>query len=475
MQFEEYAAQDALGLAALISTGEVSADEVLDAALTAVEARDPSLRAFTGVYADRARAAVASGLPGGCFRGVPFALKDLWTAWTGTPTGNGSNLLGGIVAEHDDELVRRAIASGLVVMGRTTTPELGLSPTTEPLISGPTRNPWSTDRSAGGSSGGAAAAVAAGLLPLAHATDGGGSIRIPASRCGLFGLKPTRGRVPSGPARGEGWAGLSAHHVVTRTVRDSAAALDVLAGPEPGQPYAAPPVSRPFADEVGRPPGQLRIGLCLDAPNGAPVDPEVRAAVERSAKRLEALGHHVGVVAFPVSADQLAAVQATIITANVAASIDARLEQLGRAQQEGDVEPVTAAFAEWGRLATARQYLEAVQTMHAIGRAAARQLTDLDVLLTPTCGDLAPPLGLLAGDDLDRFVGAVGPSGAFTSLANASGQPAMSVPLDRAADGTPIGTQLIGRFGEEALLLRLAAQLEAAHPWPLLAPLPVDA
>lgn len=475
MQFQEYATQDALGLAALVRSGEVTPEEVLDAALSAVDAFDPTLHAFTGVYADRARSVIAKGLPDGCFRGVPFALKDLWTAWTGTPIGNGSRLLGGTVAEHDDELVRRALASGLVVMGRTATPELGLSPTTEPLATGPTRNPWNTHRSAGGSSGGAAAAVAAGLLPLAHATDGGGSIRIPASRCGLFGLKPTRGRVPSGPARGEGWGGLSAHHVVTRTVRDSAAALDVLAGPEPGQPYAAPPVHGPFADEVGRSPGPLRIGFCLDAPNGAPVDPEVRAAVLRSAERLESLGHRVESVSFPVSADQLAAVQGTIITAHVAAVIDERLELLGRAQREDDVEPVTAAFAEWGRMATARQYLQAVQAMHAIGRAAARQLTDLDLLMTPTCGDLAPPLGLLAGDDLERFVGAVGPSGAFTSLANASGQPAMSVPLDRAADGTPIGTQFVARFGAEALLLRLAAELEAAHPWPLLAPFPVSA
>lgn len=469
MQVSEYTELDALALAALVRAREVTPHEVLDAALAAAETLDPQVGAYAALHEDRARSAIDAGLPEGVLTGVPFALKDLWTSWRGTATTNGSRLFAGCVADCDDEVVRRYAAAGLVLFAKTKTAELGVSPTTEPALHGPVRNPWDVTCSAGGSSGGAAAAVAAGLLPFAHATDGGGSIRIPASRCGLFGLKPTRGRVSAAP-RGDGWSGLSVQHVVSRSVRDSAVALDVAAGPADGDPYAAPPQSASYLKELDRSPKLLRVGLCTDSLNGAPVDEQVRAAARRTAQRLAALGHEVLEVRWPVSAEVLAAAQGGIIPAQVAAAVDARLAALGRTQRHDDLEPVTAAFAEWGRQATAGQYIAAIQAMHEIGRRMAVLHRDVDVIVTPTCGDIVPPLGRLDGSDLDRFLSFIGPVSAFTSVANASGQPAMSVPLDRATNGTPIGTQVLGRFGEEPTLLRLAAQLEQAHPWPPTAP-----
>ena len=356
-----------------------------------------------------------------------------------------------------------------MLLAKTKTAELGVSPTTEPALSGVVRNPWDLSRSAGGSSGGAAAAVAAGLLPFAHASDGGGSIRIPASRCGLFGLKPTRGRVSAAP-RGDGWSGLSVQHVVSRSVRDSAVALDVVAGPVAGDPYAAPPQPSSYLSGLDLPLTRLRVGVCTESLNGAPVDEEVRAAARRSAARLADLGHEVVEVRWPMSTEVVVAAQGGIIPAQVAAAVDARLAVLGRPQRGDDLEPVTAAFAEWGRSATAMQYVAAVQAMHDIGRRMAALHRDVDVVVTPTCGDVTPPLGRLDGSDLERFLAFVGSVGAFASVANASGQPAMSLPLDRAQDGTPIGTQVLGRFGDEATLLRLAVQLEQAHPWPRTAP-----
>jgi amidase len=472
---DEYVELDGLALAELVRRREVSPPEVLEAALAAHERSGGVVEPYVDLYAERADAAVAESLPAGPFTGVPFALKDLWTSWSGTPTGNGSRLFADAVATQDDVLVQRYLAAGFVLLGKTKTAELGVSPTTETAADGPAANPWDTSRSAGGSSGGAAAAVAAGLLPLAHASDGGGSIRIPASRCGLFGLKPTRGRISSAP-RGEGWGGLSGQHVVSRTVRDSAAALDATAGPAPGDPYWAPPTQvSSYLAQVELPPAQLRVGLCTDPLNGAAVDEQVRRAAHRTAQRLADLGHEVVEVSWPVSPEQVATVQGGLIPAHVAAAVDARLEQLGRAQREGDLEPVTAAFAEWGRTAGARSYIEAVQTMHEMCRRTAALFATVDVLLTPTCGDVTPALGVLDGSDLDRFLAHVGSSGAFASLANATGQPAMSLPLDLADDGTPIGSQLLGRFGDEATLLRLAGQLERAHPWPHTAPLRVEA
>ena len=475
MQIAEYVGLDGIGLAALVRSRQVSPQEVLDAALAAHEQLGAGVAPYVEVHADRAQQAVEAGLPTGPFTGVPFALKDLWTSWRGTPTSNGSRLFADTPAPHDDALVQRYTAAGFVLMAKTKTAELGVSPTTEPAAHGPAANPWDLSRSAGGSSGGAAAAVAAGLLPLAHATDGGGSIRIPASRCGLFGLKPTRGRVSAAP-RGDGWAGLSAQHVVSRSVRDSAAALDVAAGPVTGDPYCAPAAGAgSFLEEVARPPRRLRVGLCTEALNGAAVDEQVRLVAQRTAQRLTDLGHEVVEVRWPVTPEQVAVVQGGLIPAHVAAAVDARLAQLGRALRDDDLEPVTAAFVEWGRSATARSYIEAVQTMHELGRSTAALFETVDVVLSPTCGDVVPPLGRLDGSDLDRFLAHVGPSGAFASLANCTGQPAMSLPLDTATDGTPIGSHVLGRFGDEVTLLRLAAQLEQAHPWQRTAPVRVPA
>lgn len=474
MQLHEYVELDGLALGELVRSRQVTAQEVLAAAVEAYEQLGTDVAPYTGVHVEQAMASIERGLPAGPFTGVPFALKDLWTSWSGAPTTNGSRLFADTSPGPDDAVVERYLAAGLVIVAKTKTAELGVSPTTEPVLHGPALNPWDRSRSAGGSSGGAAAAVAAGLLPLAHATDGGGSIRIPASRCGLFGLKPTRGRVSAAP-RGEGWSGLSAQHVVSRSVRDSAAALDVTAGPVVGDPYCAPLGGGGYLAELARPPRRLVVGLCTDAVNGAAVDEQVRQAARRTAQRLADLGHEVVEVAWPVTPEQVATVQGGLIPAHVAAAVDARLAQLGRDQRPDDLEPVTAAFVEWGRTATARSVIEAVQTMHEMGRRTAGLLEQVDVVLSPTCGDVVPPLGRLDGSDLDRFIANVGSSGAFASLANATGQPAMSLPLDTALDGTPIGSMVLGRSGDESTLLRLAAQVERAHPWPRTAPLRVRA
>jgi Asp-tRNA(Asn)/Glu-tRNA(Gln) amidotransferase A subunit family amidase len=282
--FEAYESYDALGLAELVRRGEVTPMELLDAAIERVEARNPALNAVVMPMYAEARSRIRSGLPLGPLRGVPFLIKDLGLCYKGFATTFGSRLYADAVADHHSTLVNRYLKAGLVIFGKTNTPEFGITVTTEPKLYGPCRNPWDLNRTSGGSSGGAAVAVAAGLVPAAHASDGGGSIRIPASCCGLFGLKPTRGRVPAGPPNGEEWNGLSSNHVITRTVRDSAALLDAAAGPSPGDPYWAPPAAGPFLDEVGRPPGRLRIAFTTTPPSGLPVDPQCVAAVNATAQ-----------------------------------------------------------------------------------------------------------------------------------------------------------------------------------------------
>jgi amidase len=472
---DEYTSHDALGLAALVHAGEVTPSEVLDAALAAVQSYDADVSAIAALHVDRAVEALGQGLPDGPFTGVPFVVKDLWTDWAGTVTTNGSALWGNArPAGRDAEVVARYRRAGLLLFARTTTPELGVSPTTEAASYGrPTRNPWQLDRTPGGSSGGAAAAVAAGIVPMAHATDGGGSIRLPAGRCGLFGLKPTRARVPSGPQRGEAWGGLSGQHVVSRTVRDSAAALDVAAGPMPGDPYWAPPGPTSYLAETTLEPPRLRVGVCVQAPTGADVDPVCADAAYATGRRLEALGHEVVEIAWPMPPEQVSAAHAPVIPAHVAAAVDARLIELGRALQPGDLEPVTTAFVEWGRQVSATQYLAAVAAMHRLGRAVGELFEQVDLVVTPTSGSRHSRIGELDGSDVDRFLAGVMSVAAFTGLANLTGQPAMSLPLDTDGDGLPVGTQVLGRFGDDALLLRLAAQVERAHPWTGLAPRPL--
>ena len=465
--FAEYESYDALGLAALIGGKEMTAGEVQAAALERVEARNPTINAVVHHMADEAERTIAAGLPDGPFAGVPYMLKDLYVLYAGAPTSNGSHLYDGFVADHDSTLVERLRRAGLVICGKTNTPEFGINAATEPVVWGPTRNPWNTEFSAGGSSGGAAAAVASGMLPAAHATDGGGSIRIPASNCGLFGLKTTRARNPAGPDVGEGWSGLGVGHAVTRSVRDSAAILDATHGPAAGDPYQVAPPARPFIDEVGADPGHLRIALMTTTLDGAAVDAECVAAAEGAARLCADLGHEVAVAAPAIDVEALVWAMDVIIAANIRNVVGARLAALGRDLRQGDVESITALWMEQADEFSSADYARALVVIHTVGRRLGEFFLDFDVALSPTLADPPLPLGASdqMGDDLqaynDRLMGHI----PFTPLYNIAGNPAMTVPLHWSADGLPVGAHFGAAFGDEATLLRLAAQLEDARPW----------
>jgi len=473
MRDDEYLSFDAIGLAEAIAKRDVAATEVLDAAIARIEAHNPRLNAVVLPMFDRARAALAAGLPSGRFAGVPFLLKDLGQMVAGVVTSNGSRLFADNRGRHDSTLVTRYEAAGLVICGKTNTPELGLATTTEPLLHGATRNPWALDFSTGGSSGGAGAAVAAGFVPIAHASDGGGSIRIPASCCGLFGLKPTRGRVPLGPDALEGWGGLSTVHAVSRTVRDSALLLELSAGEELGAPYWAPP-QEPYASAIDRPPSALRIGLCLEPFTGAVLDPEVRAIAERAARLCEALGHRIEHAAPTIDRDEFKSAHGVIAISHSAAAVDARLRALGRELEDDDIEAVTRSNYLTAKTIPAIEFARSMDAIRRIGRQIAEFFTRYDLLLTPTMACLPPKLGELdmSSTDTSRYVPLLYRMIAFTALFNDSGNPAMSVPLGRSASGLPVGVQFAAAFGNEMLLLRTARQLEAAGAFtPALAPL----
>ncbi|MBM4439047.1 MAG: amidase [Candidatus Rokubacteria bacterium] len=463
----DYEKYDGLGLAELVRRKEVTATEVLDAAIARADARNPVINAINTRMYEQARAAIQAGLPSGPFTGVPYVLKDLGALYTGAPTNSGSSFWDGFVADHDSEITARYKRAGLVIFGKSNTPELGLCPSTEPRRFGATKNPWKLSHTAGGSSGGAAAAVAAGILPLAHATDGGGSIRIPASACGLFGMKPTRARNPMGPDVGEGWGGASIGHAVTWSVRDSAALLDATSGPDVGDPYWAPPPAGPFLAEVGRDPGRLRIALTTTSFNGAPVAPVCAEAAQAAAKLCAALGHSVEEARPEIDADALGAAVRIVIAANVRATLEARAAVAGRPLTAADVERNTWAFASVGTSTLAWEYAKSINVIHATGRRVARFFAGYDVLLSPTMCQPPQPLGVMYADYTDEgaYVRAVLGCIGFTSLFNSAGNPAMSVPLAMSRDGLPIGVQFAGRFGDEATLFRLGAQLEAAQPW----------
>ncbi len=463
-EFERY---DGLGLAELVRKKEVTADEVLAAALDRIETRNPALNAVVTRMDDQARAAIRAGLPDGPFKGVPYLLKDLGVLYTGAVTSFGSRLYTGYVADHDSEIVARMKRAGLVIAGKTNTPEMGIAPSTEPRLFGPTRNPWKPTHSAGGSSGGAAAAVAAGMLPMAHATDGGGSIRIPASACGLFGLKPTRARNPAGPDAGEGWSGASIGHAVTWTVRDSAALLDATSGPDVGDPYWAPPPARPFLQEVGRDPGRLRVTLNVTPWIEAPVDPECADAARDAAKLCASLGHHVEEARPEIDAAAWQQSTLVIVTASLTFALETRAAALGRSLGQDDIERITWERVQLAKTFSAADYARAIHTVHRTGRAVARFLERYDVLVTPTMCQPPYPLGVLdlSNPDTAAFNAARNASIGFTALFNSSGHPAMSVPLAMSRDGLPLGVQFAARFGDEATLFRLAAQLETARPW----------
>jgi len=467
MKAEEFASFDGLGLAELVRGRHVSPSELLDAAVSQVEARNPELNAVVTKLYDHARSAIAAGLPDGPFTGVPYLLKDLGAHVSGAVTSFGTTLFKDFVVDHDSEITARLRRAGLVIFGKTNTPEMGLAASTEPRLFGPTRNPWKPSHSSGGSSGGSAAAVAAGMVPMAHATDGGGSIRIPASCCGLFGLKPTRARNPMGPDAGEGWGGASVGHAVTRTVRDSAALLDATSGPDIGDPYWAPPPARPFLEEVGRDPGRLRIAITTRPWNGQPVDAECAEAAVAAARLCERLGHHVDEATPDVDARALGDATLVIISANIRATLEARAAALGRELKPGDVERLTWARAVDGHTARAADYARSIGVVHRIGRVVARFFTRYDILLSPTMCQPPFPLGVLdlMTDDVERYTKAILGSIGFTSLFNSSGNPAMSVPLAWSRSGLPIGVQFAAPFGDEAMLFRLGAQLERAQPW----------
>jgi Asp-tRNA(Asn)/Glu-tRNA(Gln) amidotransferase A subunit family amidase len=463
----EYERHDALGLAELVRKGEVTPAELLECALVRARRHDPALGCLVHLDPERGRRAIARLPASAPFRGVPFLLKDLHAYDAGAPVTFGSRLFRDFVPDHDSELVARYKRAGLVIFGRSTSPEFGLTSTTESALYGPTRNPWNLAHTPGGSSGGAAAAVAAGILPLANASDGGGSIRIPASCCGLFGLKPTRGRTPMGPDVGEGWGGLSTVHAVSRTVRDSAALLDATAGPDTGAPYFAERPRRPWLDEVGANPGRLRIAWQVEGWNGAPTHPDCARAAEDAARLCAELGHEVEQSELEVDREALGRAVQAVIGSNTRATVEDRVAVLGRPLAPDDIEPITRAMVERAREVTGAEYARGVRVIHATGRQVARFLERYDVLLTPTMATPPLPLGRLSlsRTDMDGYVEDVGRTVAFTSLFNIAGNPAMSLPLSWNGQGLPIGVQFAGRYGDEATLFRLAGQLERARPW----------
>jgi Asp-tRNA(Asn)/Glu-tRNA(Gln) amidotransferase A subunit family amidase len=466
MRFDEYRRHDAVALAGLIARREVSAKEVLETAIARAEQVNPAINAIVHKQYEQARNAVAAGLPDGPLKGVPYLIKDLGFFETGEPATFGSSLFKDFVADHETAYVTRCKKAGLVVMGRSISPEFGLSPNTEPRLYGSCRNPWNLEYSAGGSSGGAAAAVAAGILPAAHATDGGGSIRIPAAQCGLFGLKPSRGRVSLAPDAGEGWGGLSAAHVVSRTVRDSALMLDCVAGPEPGDPYAAPSPERPFLETAARPPRRLKIALMLKDHRGVDLHPECRQAVEGAARLCASLGHVVEEADPALDMVALRPMNARISAANTARSCAMRWKALGREPDADDVEAATWAVYRHGLRVSGVEYVEAIAAAHAAGRKMGMFLTRYDVILSTTLAGPPPKLGYFdQNGDVETFTERVWQYLSVTPLHNATGTPAMSVPLHWTSDGLPVGVHFAGRYGEEATLLALAAELEAAQPW----------
>jgi amidase/6-aminohexanoate-cyclic-dimer hydrolase len=465
MAFKEYGKYDAVGLAELVRKKQVSASELLDEAIARTAKVDPQINAVVVKHYDYARKLVDKGLPDGPFTGVPFLLKDL-DLLQGTVTTFGASVYRNNVADHSGTLAQRFVDSGVAIFGKSSSPEFGLMPTTESRLHGPTRNPWNTAHSSGGSSGGAAAAVAARILPMAHASDGGGSIRIPASASGVFGLKPTRARNPTGPDRGEGWGGFSVGHVVSISVRDSAVMMDAVQGPETTSIYVAPAPERPFAQEVGRDPGKLRIAFTDRSPYGDAIDPEISAAVRDVAGMLGKLGHHVEERAPKLPADP-AAVMAVIVGANTALTLRLAEAVFGRKMADQDFEVMTLAMGANSQRTSATDYVAAQLDGFRISRALAEFFQTCDVFLSPTL--CAPPvkigeLNTMAGDlahvapILRRYMPG-------TAMFNMSGQPAMSVPLAWNNAGLPLGMMFSARFGDEATLFRLAGQLEQARPW----------
>jgi amidase len=463
-KLDDIAFLDATAQAELVRKKEVKSAELVEAAIERIEQLNPTLNAVVTPMYEHARETARGKLPRGPFSGVPFLLKDLLAFYRGVRMTFGSRLFSNYVPDHDSELVMRLKRAGLIIVGKTNTPEFGILPTTEPELFGPCRNPWNTDRTTGGSSGGSAAAVASGMVSMAHANDGGGSIRIPASCCGLFGIKPTRGRNPLGPDFGDIMNGLVCEHAVTRSVRDSAALLDATSGPAPGDPYWAPPPKRSFLKEVGADPGKLRIAFTVEAARGIAVHDDCVRAVREAASLCSDLGHEVTEAAPELNGELITQAFVVVWSAGNAVTIKA----LGASKEMKEmVEPLSWALYEMGCHYDAADYLIAVGNLQRMARDVSRFFEDYDVWLTPTLGEPPVPLGTFDSppDDPLRGFTRSGEFVPFTPLCNATGQPAMSVPLFWNSEGLPVGTHFIGRFGDEATLFRLAAQLEEARPW----------
>lgn len=487
--FKEYSELDALGISELVKAKQVTPLEVVEAAIENIERANPALNAVIYRLYDSALASARYPEAGkGPLAGVPLLVKDLLSPCEGVPFTSGSRLYQGYVPDFDAELIRRYRRAGLIILGKTSTPEFGIMPITEPVLFGACKNPWDLRRTPGGSSGGSAAAVAARMVPVAHGGDGGGSLRIPASCCGLFGLKPTRGRNPAGPHDSEQWYGYAAEHVISRSVRDSAAFLDASAGPEVTSPYWAPPNERPFLQEIGVPTGPLRIAFTAVPQLPSKVHPDCRRAVEDAARLCESLGHHVEEAAPPVNPERFARAFFTVICASVAAGIELAAEDLGRRPARSELEIATWLAGLLGQELSAGQAFSAIQALQSEARAVHRFFDRYDILLTPTLGSPPLPIGALAPRGAEAIahrtivnlglrsilrlrrviqatVNRVFEFVPFTPLANVTGQPSMSVPLYWNAEGLPIGTLFTARFGAEATLFRLASALEVARPW----------
>ena len=467
MAFKDYEHFDGLGLAELVKQGKVTSDELLEAAIERVEARNAAVNAVTMKLYDYGRQAIVDGLPDGPFKGVPFLLKDLTAQVAGIKMTRGSKFFADTPPPTvDSEHVKRLKAAGLVIFGRTNTCELGLSLTCEPQLHGPTKSPWDTTRISGGSSGGAAAAVGARMVPIAHASDGFGSIRAPAACCGAVGLKPTRGRNTMAPYTGEGLGGLSTEHAVTLTVRDTAALLDATAGSGPGDPYVTPAPPRPFLSDVQAERRPLRIAYTTAAPNGAPVDAEYLKALAETVVFCKDLGHRVEEADPEIDRAAVVPTFLTFAATNIVVTL-ASHPTAGRPARKGEVENVTWGTAQRGEGITAPDYVRATQAAHKLGRQMADFHATYDVLLTPGLGTLPPHLGWIDMmlDDVDEYWRRVFTFSPFTVWFNITGQPALMLPLGRSASGFPIAVQLVGRYGEEGTILGLGAQLEKTRPW----------
>jgi len=487
-RFKEYNQYDALGLASLVKRKEVTPAELVDEAIERIEQRNPLLNAVIYKHYDEARRLAGNSLPDGPFCGVPFLLKDLLAACAGMPLTMGCKAYSDYIPDYDSELVSRFKKAGTIILGKTNTPEFGLKAVTEPDLHGHTRNPWNTERTPGGSSGGSAAAVASGMVPIAAGGDGGGSLRIPAAYCGLFGFKPTRGRVPTGPAHGENWQGAVVEHIISRTVRDSAAMLDAVHGADPGAPYIIPDPPGPYLDEVDREPKSLKIAFTKASPLGGEVDPACAEAVEVAVSLLESLGHKVEEASPAIDGEKVAKCYFMLYCGEIAAEILELEAKLGRKPVPGDVEVASWMFNILGKAYNSGEFIIHKREWNNFSRAMGDFHQNYDLYLTPTTASLPVKLGELDPKPaeelalklfnrlgLGKLLKAIGTAEKvfldnltktpFTQFVNFTGQPAMSVPLHWSEENLPCGAHFIAPFGNESLLFQLAGQLEKAKPW----------